>query len=93
MLAAVPGLSYADRRVTFMADDFRAAYDGLLGLVTVARGGYAQVMSEVGRGLAGPEFGAAYSDALFDRWMDFESGRWSSPPAAMTPARTYHGFH
>jgi D-amino peptidase len=92
MLSAVPGIDYADGRVTFDASDFRSAYDGLVGLVTVARGGYASVMAETGRGLAGPGFGPAYSDALFDRWLDFESGRWTAPEPVPDAPRTYHGF-
>lgn len=92
MLAGVPGIDYADQRVTFRAPDFSAAYDGLVGLVTVARGGYASVLSETGRTMAGPAFGPTYSDALFDRWLDFESGRWSAPrPSPSTPG-TFHGF-
>lgn len=92
MLAAVPGLDYAEQRVSFTAPDFRAAYDGLVGLVTVARGGYAAVMAETGRAMAGPAFGPTYSDALFDRWLDFESGRWSVPEPQPTAPRTFHGF-
>lgn len=92
MLEGVPGISYADQRVTFTADDFRRAYDGLVELVTVARGGYASVMGETGRSMAGPAFGPTYSDALFDRWLDFESGRWLPPPAQPTAPGSYHGF-
>ena len=93
MLEAVPGIEYADQRVTFTGSDFRAAYDGLLGLVTVARGGYASVLSETGRAMAGPAFGPSYSDALFERWLDFESGRWSPPEPVLGSRRTFHGFH
>ena len=92
MLSRVPGIDYEDQRVTFEAEDFRGAYDGLIGLVGVARGGYASVMSEVGREKGGPGFGLAYADALFERWLDFESGRWSQPAAAAPATRTYHGF-
>ena len=56
MLSAVPDIDYADQRVTFEASGFRAAYDGLVALVTVARGGYSSVMSETGRAMAGPAF-------------------------------------
>lgn len=92
MLAAVPGIDYADQRVTFEASDFRTAYDGLIGLVTVARGGYAGVMAETGRAMAGPAFAPTYADALFDRWLDFESGRWTIPEPPPQAPRTYHGF-
>lgn len=93
VLANVPGVDYADQRVTFVTPDFRAAYDGLVGLVAVARTGYSSVMSETGRAMAGPAFGPRYSDALFARWLDFESGRWSAPAGEATPARSWHGFH
>ena len=92
VLAAVPGIDYADQRVTFSASDFRTAYDGLVGLVAVARGGYAGVMSETARSMVGPAFGPTYSDALFDRWLDFESDRWSPPEVPASAARTFHGF-
>jgi len=93
MLDGVPGINYADQRVTFQVADFRAAYDGLVGLVTVARGGYGSVMSETGRSMAGPAFGPTYSDALFARWLDFESGRWTIPEAPLDSPRTWHGFN
>lgn len=92
MLAAVPGIDYADQRVTFDAPDFRAAYEGLVGLVAVARGGYSTVMAETGRSLAGPAFAPAYSDALFDRWLDYESGRWTPVEPPISAARRHHGF-
>lgn len=91
-LARVPGIAYADQRVTFQADNFREAYDGLVGLVTAARGGYFGVMSEVARDMVGPAFMPTYSDALFDRWLDVESGRWSVPVVSPLPPSTYHGF-
>ena len=61
--------------------------------MTVARGGYSVVLSEVARRMSGEGLDLAYSDALFDRWLDFESGRWL-PPELSPPSgqRTYHGF-
>ncbi|MDH3272418.1 MAG: M55 family metallopeptidase [Gemmatimonadota bacterium] len=91
-LERVPGIDYADQRVTFTAPDFAQAYGGLVGLVAVARTGYASVMGETGRAMAGPAFGPTYSDALFDRWLDFESGRWVLPESPTPETRTYHGF-
>lgn len=92
MLEGVPGIEYADQGVTFRADDFRSAYDGLVELVTVARGGYTSVMAETAREMAGPAFGPRYSDALFDRWLGFESGRWEPPAATAEPSGPFHGF-
>ncbi len=92
MLEGIPGIEYADQGVTFRADDFRSAYDGLVELVTVARGGYASVMAETAREMAGPAFAPRYSDALFGRWLDFESGRWEPPAATAGPFGPFHGF-
>ena len=82
-LKGVPGINYANETVTSTAPDFRAAYDGVLALVRVARSGYPQVLAEQVRKLPdGKKVMADYSDALFMRWMDYESGRWK--PSATT---------
>jgi D-amino peptidase len=92
-LEGIPGIAYANETVTFTAPDFRAAYDGVLALVRAARAGYSQVLVESVRRLPdGKQVMAAYSDSLFMRWMDYESGRWK-PPVASAPAgnKTFHG--
>jgi D-amino peptidase len=92
-LQGVPGITYANETVTFTAPDFRAAYDGVLGLVRAARAGYSQVLVESVRRLPdGKQVMAAYSDSLFMRWMDYESGRWK-PPVASGPTsnKSFHG--
>ncbi len=93
MLKDVPGLDYNDSAVTFMAADFPAAYKGLMGLLRVATGGYTSVMNETLRASGtAPQITAAYREALFNRWADFGSGRWTPPPpAAREPGRKYHG--
>jgi len=92
VLERVPGIRYQDGAVTFTASSFGDAYYGLTALVRVARGGYSTVMGEVLRELD-PEAGALYSDRLFERWMDVESGRWTPPPTPTPPqGRTYHGY-
>lgn len=91
-LSGVPGITYADETITFTAPDFRAAYDGVIGLVTAARGGYSQVLAETVRKLPdGQKIMAAYSDSLFMRWMDSESGRWHPPAMVSRPAKAYFG--
>jgi D-amino peptidase len=95
VLRGVPGIEFEGDVVVFTADTFREAYDGLLALVGVARTAYSGVLQETIR--AHPEGDALmrrYGDRLFDRWLDYESGRWS-PPEPPTPAegRRYHGVN
>jgi D-amino peptidase len=91
-LKGIPGISYADQAVTFIAPDFRAAYDGVLALVSAARPAYLQVLREIVAQLPdGKKILADYSDALFMRWMDYESGRWQPPPVSPVRGKTFHG--
>lgn len=96
VLEGVPGIDHADGAVTFEASDFQAAYEGLVALVNVARTGYASVMAETARREVGQGFGGMYSDALFARWLDYESGRWAPAEreegAPAEEPRTYHGY-
>ena len=91
-LKGIPGISYADETVTFTAPDFRAAYDGVIALVTAARASYSQVLVEtVRKHPDGQKIMADYSDALFMRWMDYESGRWHPPAQVARANKTFHG--
>ena len=91
-LKGIPGISYADETVTFTAPDFRAAYDGVIALVGAARASYTQVLQEMVRARPdGQKIMADYSDALFMRWMDYESGRWHPPATVARGTKTVHG--
>jgi D-amino peptidase len=91
MLDGVPGIDYKDQTVTFQADDFRSAYDGVIALITVARGGYGDVLNEYLRGRDADAM-PGYSAFLATRWWDVESGRWTPPPPPdPVPGRRYHG--
>ena len=91
-LKGIPGITYADETVTFTAPDFRAAYDGVIALVGAARASYTQVLQETVRAHPdGRKIMADYSDALFMRWMDYESGRWHPPAAVARGNKTFHG--
>jgi D-amino peptidase len=91
-LKGLPGINYADETVTFAAPDFRAAYDGVIALVGAARASYSQVLQETVRAHPdGRKIMADYSDALFMRWMDYESGRWHPPAAVGRGNKTFHG--
>jgi D-amino peptidase len=93
MLQGVPGIDYAPDTVRFTAPTFRAAYDGITALVRVARGGYPSLWGETLADVpGGADLRQKYSDALFLRWMDAESGRWKAAPPRPRPAgRKYHG--
>lgn len=91
-LKGIPGITYSEQTVTFTAPDFRAAYDGVIALVGAARASYSQLLGETVRKLPdGSKIMADYSDALFMRWMDYESGRWRPPAAPAGGSKTYHG--
>lgn len=95
-LDGVPGIHYADQTVTFAAAGFEEAYAGVDALIGVATRGYVRLLNEIlAQREDGAEIGAAFSDLLFQRWMDVESGRWSPPQAGgSSPAegRKYHGY-
>jgi D-amino peptidase len=95
-LAGVPGLDYENDTLTFVTDDMREAYDGLVEIVGLASVGYLGVLQEVVRGRPdGDEIMAAFSEALTKRWFDQESGRYSRPePAGGVGGaiRRFHGY-
>jgi hypothetical protein len=81
ILDSVPGLDYRDNTVTFTAANFRAAYTGLWKFMRIAATGYQSVMVEMLRQQpGGSQIQRAFSEKLMERWLDFESGRWSPPP-------------
>lgn len=93
VLEGVPGIKYNDETVTFVAEDFQEAYDGLIELIGVATTNYSRVLVEALRASPeGSKYLTEYNDQLMGRWLDFESGRWS-PPAPEPPpeGQKYHG--
>ncbi len=96
-LEGVPGIDYdaATDSVSFVAEDLRDMYDGLVALVGTATRTYARVLQEQIRqlGLA-EQVLSAYGDALTDRWLDVESDRWSPPERGGSDDadRKYHGY-
>ncbi len=94
LMEGFPGVDYADNTVSFVTDDLRAAYDGMVAIIGVARQSYPRVLFEQLRARAdGQEILDAYGIALFERWLDVESGRWAPAerPAPSGPRR-YHGY-
>ncbi|HOP06400.1 MAG TPA: M55 family metallopeptidase [candidate division Zixibacteria bacterium] len=67
LLANVPGVDYRDQSVTFVAEDFQAAYDGMRGLMTVAQYG----LYDIAAGILfaqGQESFTAFKDGVFEAW-------------------------
>jgi D-aminopeptidase len=93
VLEGVPGIDYKDETVSFVAKDFQEAYDGLIELIEVATTNYARVLFEGLRETPeGKKLLSEFSDRLFGRWLDFESGRWTPPPPEPPPeGQRYHG--
>jgi len=92
MLDSVPGLNYRENAVTFTAQNFGDAYRGINALIRVAVGGYQSVLSEVLASEANaPQLQLKFREALFARWQDYESGRWTPPPPKPPTQKRYHG--
>jgi D-amino peptidase len=95
-LEGIPGIDYGDDVLSFVTDDLRDAYDGLVAIVGLATRGYASVLGEVIRARAdGQDIMAEYGDALTRKWFDQESGRLERAQPAAAPvssARRYHGY-
>lgn len=94
LLDSVPGIAYADQRVTFVTQDLKDTYRGLVKLVGVATRAYTRLLGEELRSRPhGEEILKAYSDRLERRWFDVESGRWTpAPPPAPAAGVKYHGY-
>lgn len=95
-LEGVPGLDYRDDTFTFVVDDMRAAYEGLVEVVGLATLGYVALLREsIGDHPAEGEIMSAYGEALSRRWFDQESGRYQAPepqPAGVSGLRRFHGY-
>jgi len=95
-LEGIPGIDYENDTFTFVTDDLRAAYDGLVATVNVATLGYVGVLQEVILGRPdGGEVMGEFRDALSRRWFDQESGRYERPASAAAAGgagQRYHGY-
>jgi D-amino peptidase len=88
-LEGVPGVHFADNTVDFVAPDFRAAYDGVQALIGVAERPYTNMLVEmVAQRPDGMPMIIKWAEALTNRWLDVESGRWTPPPESPPPPGT-----
>jgi D-amino peptidase len=87
-LSDVPGIDYEDQTVTFTAENYQEAYDGIVGLMSAATRGYTRVVNEVIQEQENSKdiFEGA-NTRLFEVWVEVESGRWK-PPTPRKSKRT-----
>jgi hypothetical protein len=91
-LVGLPGYTYNDGEVSFVAPDFQTAYDGWHALIRVAQAGYMGVLFEtLDNHPAGTEILDTAWDRHFTLWFDVESGRYIPPPTEPEERRKYHG--
>ena len=97
LLDSVPGIDYQNETVSFTAPDFITAYRGIGKLIRLSSsGGFQNLQGQMLRtSPAGLQFMRAFTDSLFTRWADVESGRWTPPPAVPAEVRNagkkFHG--
>ncbi len=94
ILNGVPGINYEDSTVTFEANEFQEAYDGIAALIGVATTGYTRLLRQtVAAQDNGNKIMNEFIEKLFVRWGDVESGRWKppKPPETKKSARKYFG--
>lgn len=93
-MTCVDAPAYADDTYSFSVTDMREAYDGLVAVVGMAGVGYQSLLQEVvaARPDAG-EIMSGFSDALWQRWHDQESGRYERPGADEALGETIRRFH
>jgi D-amino peptidase len=94
-LNGVPGIDYKDQTVTFMAENFQDAYNGITAFIRVATRGYDRLLRDVIRNQENAqkiytEFGQKI-DAI---WVEVESGLWKPPDPPKKPKkkRKYYGY-
>jgi len=94
-LDGVPGITYKDQTVTFNAENFQEAYDGITALVSVATRGYIRLLANVLNSQENADkIGKEYGEKIDSTWVEVESGLWKppAPPAKKDTKRKYFGY-
>lgn len=94
-LEDVPGIDYKDQAVTFTAENFEEAYDGITALISVATRGYIRLLGQVLNNQENAEkIGKEYGEKIDATWVEVESGLWKppTPPEKKDSKRKYFGY-
>jgi hypothetical protein len=94
-LEGVPGINYKDQTVTFTADNFQEAYNGMEAFINVARRGYVRLLMDViDTHDNARQIYAEYGEKLDVTWVEVESGLWKPPtlPEKKKSKRKYFGY-
>jgi D-amino peptidase len=94
-LNGVPGIDYKDQTVTFTAEDFQAAYNGITALIRVATRGYDRLLRDVIRNQENArKIFTEFGEKIDATWVEVESGLWKppTPPQKQKKKRKYYGY-
>jgi D-aminopeptidase len=94
-LEGVPGIMYEDQTVTFTAENFQKAYDGIAAFINVATRGYVRLLGDViDTHENARKIYTEYGEKIFATWVEVESGLWKppSPPEKKDTKRKYFGY-
>jgi len=94
-LDGVPEIDYKDQTVTFTAENFQEAYDGITALVGVATRGYIRLLANVLNNQENADkIGKEYGEKIDSIWVEVESGLWKppAPPEKKDTKRKYFGY-
>jgi D-amino peptidase len=94
-LEGVPGIDYKDQTVTFSAETFQEAYDGITAFVGVATRGYVRLLGDViDTHDNARKIYTEYGEKIDATWVEVESGLWKPPakPEKKAAKRKYFGY-
>jgi hypothetical protein len=81
--------------VTFTAEDFQAAYNGITALIRVATRGYDRLLRDVIRNQENArKIFTEFGEKIDATWVEVESGLWKppTPPQKQKKKRKYYGY-
>jgi D-aminopeptidase len=80
LLDGIPGIGYENQTVTFHAENYQEAYDGIVALIRVATTGYIRILQRVVSSKEnGTQIFEEFGEQLDADWVEVESGNWKPP--------------